>query len=58
MKYQVVGVMPASFRFVYQEIDVWAASQLDRARPWRDNEGRFINVVGRLKDGRGPRHRS
>jgi predicted permease len=48
--YQVVGVMPATFRFVYQDIDVWAPSQLDRARPWRDNEGRFINVVGRLSD--------
>jgi putative ABC transport system permease protein len=51
VKYQVIGVMPASFRFVYQEIDVWAASQLDRARMWRENEGRFINVVGRVKAG-------
>jgi putative ABC transport system permease protein len=51
VKYQLIGVMPASFRFVYQEIDVWAASQLDRARMWRENEGRFINVVGRVKAG-------
>ena len=47
---QVVGIMPASFRFVYQETDVWTAAQLDRTRPWRDtSDGRFINVVGRLR---------
>jgi predicted permease len=51
VKHQVIGVMPATFRFVYQDIDVWAPSRLDRARPWRDNEGRFINVVGRLGAG-------
>ena len=45
---QIVGVMPAGFRFVFQETDLWCAFQLNRAQRWRD-EGRFINVVGRLK---------
>jgi putative ABC transport system permease protein len=49
--HQVVGVMPAGFRFVYQDTDMWAAAQLDRARPWRETDGRFINVVGRLSTG-------
>ena len=46
---QVVGVMPAGFRFVYQETDVWTAYRLDRSRPWRKEAGRFMNVVGRLR---------
>jgi putative ABC transport system permease protein len=50
--YEIVGVMPAGFRFVREGVDVWTASQLDRHRPWRDtNEGRFIRVVGRLAAG-------
>ena len=37
------------FASCIQDIDVWAAAQLDRNAPWRETEGRFINVVGRLK---------
>jgi predicted permease len=48
---QIVGVMPDSFRFVYQDTDLWGAARLDRDRPWRDTSGRFINVVGRLQPG-------
>ena len=49
---QVVGVMPPGFRFVYEDIDVWAPLQLDRNAPWRENNsGRFINVVARVKTG-------
>jgi putative ABC transport system permease protein len=49
---EIVGVMPDSFRFVYQDNDLWAAAQLDRNRAWRDtSDGRFINVVGRLRPG-------
>src|SRR4029453_18781081 len=45
--YEVVGVMPAGFRFVREDVDVWTASQLDRNRPWREtNDGRFIQVAG------------
>jgi putative ABC transport system permease protein len=50
--YEIVGVMPAGFRFVQQDVDVWTASQLDRNRPWRETtDGRFIHVVGRLAAG-------
>ena len=50
--YEIVGVMPAGFRFVQQDVDLWTAFQLDRNRPWRDTtDGRFIEVVGRLADG-------
>ena len=50
--YQVIGVMPAGFHFVYRDNDVWTAAQLDRTRSWREtNDGRFMNVVGRLKAG-------
>jgi predicted permease len=48
--YEIVGVMPAGFRFV-QDVDLWTAYQLDRNRPWRETEGRIIDVVGRLADG-------
>jgi putative ABC transport system permease protein len=47
----IVGVMPDSFRFVYQDNDLWGAFQLDRDYAWREREGRFINVVGRLQPG-------
>jgi putative ABC transport system permease protein len=46
--YEIVGVMPAGFRFIQQDVDLWTAFQLDRTRPWRDTEGRVIEVVGRL----------
>jgi putative ABC transport system permease protein len=50
--YEIAGVMPAGFRFVQQDVDVWTASQLDRNRPWRETtDGRFIRVVGRLAAG-------
>jgi hypothetical protein len=43
--------MPPGFRFVDPTNDVWAPFQLDRSRPWRENGGRFLNVVGRLQTG-------
>src|SRR3954447_5626957 len=49
--YEIVGVMPAGFRFVQEDVDLWTAAQLDRNRPWRETEGRIINVVGRLAAG-------
>jgi putative ABC transport system permease protein len=48
---EIIGVMPAGFRFIYQDNDVWAASRLDRHQPWRETSGRFISVVARLKTG-------
>jgi predicted permease len=49
--YEIVGVMPAGFRFVREDVDLWTAYQLDRNRPWRENGGRFLEVVGRLASG-------
>lgn len=49
--YSIVGVMPAGFHFVQRDVDLWTAYQLDRHRPWRETEGRFIHVVGRLDAG-------
>jgi putative ABC transport system permease protein len=50
--FEIVGVMPAGFRFVQQDVGLWTARQLDRSRPWRETtDGRFIHVVGRLADG-------
>jgi putative ABC transport system permease protein len=48
--YEIVGVMPAGFRFV-QDVDLWTAFQLDRHRPWRETEGRMVEIVGRIADG-------
>jgi predicted permease len=48
---EIIGVMPAGFRFVYQDNDLWSAFRLDRNQPWRATAGRFMNVVGRLKAG-------
>src|SRR3954464_6947643 len=50
--YEIVGVMPAGFRFLQQDVDLWTAFQLDRSHAWREgSDGRFIHVVGRLADG-------
>lgn len=41
--------MPASFRFIYQNTDLWSAYRLDRTQAWRQTSGRFMNVMARLK---------
>ena len=46
---EIVGVMPAHFRFVYQDTDLWGAQRLNRTQPWRQTAGRFISVVARIK---------
>ena len=48
---QVIGVMPADFRFMDQENDLWSAYQLNRAQRWRETSGRFHYVVARLTPG-------
>ena len=48
---EIIGVMPAEFRFVYQDTDLWSAYQLDRSQRWRETAGRFLNVVARLEPG-------
>jgi predicted permease len=47
--YQVVGVMPAGFRFIAQDTDVWTALRLDRSQRWRETAGRFLNIVARVR---------
>ncbi len=49
--FQVVGVMPPGFRLVRHDTDLWTALRLDRAARWRENAGRFLNVVARLQAG-------
>jgi predicted permease len=46
---EIIGVMPPGFRFIDPDNDVWSAYQLDRNRAWRETDGRFIDVVGRLR---------
>ncbi|HEV2985146.1 MAG TPA: ABC transporter permease [Vicinamibacterales bacterium] len=46
---EIIGVMPASFRFIYLDNDVWGAARLNRNQPWRETAGRFLNAVGRVK---------
>jgi hypothetical protein len=48
---EIVGVMPASFRFLYPENDLWGAFRLNRDQPWRETAGRFMSVVARMKPG-------
>lgn len=48
---EIVGVMPASFRFLYQDTDLWTAARLDRHQPWRQTAGRFLNAIGRVRPG-------
>jgi predicted permease len=45
---EIIGVMPESFRFIYQDVDLWGAYRLDRGQAWRETAGRFMNVVARL----------
>lgn len=46
---EVVGVMPETFRFIYQDNDLWSSIALPRDDPWRQTSGRFVNTVARLK---------
>jgi len=48
---EIIGIMPAGFRFIFQDNDVWSAGQLNRNENWRDTSGRFIRVVGRIRRG-------
>jgi putative ABC transport system permease protein len=48
---EIIGIMPAGFRFIYQDNDVWAPGGLDRNQNWRETAGRFLRVVARLEHG-------
>jgi putative ABC transport system permease protein len=46
---EIVGVMPESFRFIFQDNDVWMPLQFDRTLDWRKISGRFLDTVARIK---------
>ena len=48
--YQVIGVMPESFRFPSARTEVWVPLAIDRSEPWGRNN-HYLGVVGRLRDG-------
>ncbi len=48
---EIIGVMPAGFRFIDRENDLWSGFRLDRNEPWRETAGRFLNVVARRQAG-------
>ncbi|HEV8394892.1 MAG TPA: ABC transporter permease [Vicinamibacterales bacterium] len=49
---EIIGVMPESFRFLFQDNDVWTPMQLDRTIAWRQTAGRFLDTVARIKPDR------
>jgi predicted permease len=49
VSHRIVGVMPAEFHLIMRDIDYWVPFALDRARAWRRTEGRYLQVVGRVK---------
>ena len=48
---EIIGIMPAGFRFIYQDNDVFAPGGLDRNQNWRGTAGRFLRVVARREHG-------
>lgn len=49
VSHRVVGVMPADFHLVMRNTVYWVPFALDRNRARQRQEGRFIQVVGRVK---------
>jgi len=47
----IVGVMPADFMPLGQDVQLWSAVELDPAVDYRVRSGRSLSVVGRLKPG-------
>jgi putative ABC transport system permease protein len=47
----IVGVLPPGFRSLDHPPDILGAIQLDPARDYRKNSGRYLRSVGRLKPG-------
>jgi putative ABC transport system permease protein len=49
--HEVIGVLPASFRWNSRTTDVWVPYPLDPGRDYRATSGRFATVLARLKPG-------
>ena len=47
----IIGVMPPGFYFRNRNVDLWEAMGLDPARDYRQNAGRYLMCVARLKPG-------
>jgi predicted permease len=47
--HRIVGVMPPAFHLIMRDVDYWVPFALDRDRASRRTEGRFIQVVARVK---------
>jgi putative ABC transport system permease protein len=47
----IVGVMPAGFYFLDNEVDAWAPLAQNAAHFTRENSGRFLRTIARLKAG-------
>lgn len=49
--FTVIGVMPAGFQFLNNQVQVWKPLALDPAQDYRKNSGRFLRCVARLSSG-------
>ncbi|MEO8129889.1 MAG: ABC transporter permease, partial [Bryobacteraceae bacterium] len=49
--YTVIGVMPARFRWLNRESEFWVPIQLNPARNYRINSGRYLMTVARIRAG-------
>jgi putative ABC transport system permease protein len=47
----IVGVMPAGFYFLDHQVDAWAPIAQNAAKLTRENSGRFLRSIARLKTG-------
>jgi predicted permease len=47
--HRIVGVMPPAFHLIMRDVDYWVPFALDRDQASRRTEGRFIQVVARVK---------
>jgi putative ABC transport system permease protein len=47
----IIGVMPPDFYFRNREVDFWQPLGLNPAKNYRETEGRWLSVIGRLKPG-------
>jgi putative ABC transport system permease protein len=47
--HRIVGVMPPAFHLIMRDVDYWVPFALDRDQASRRAEGRFIQVVARVK---------
>lgn len=47
----IIGVMPPGFYFRNRNVDLWEAMGLDPARDYRQDSGRYLMCVARLKPG-------